>query len=46
MEVGRRHAGGTALMGLTVDVAVPDEVLAEIADAIGAERTRFIILPE
>jgi D-3-phosphoglycerate dehydrogenase / 2-oxoglutarate reductase len=46
MEVGRRHAGGTALMGLTVDVAVPDEVLAEIAAAIGAERTRFIVLPE
>jgi D-3-phosphoglycerate dehydrogenase / 2-oxoglutarate reductase len=46
MEVGRREAGGTALMGLTVDVPVPDEILREIADAIGAERTHFIVLPE
>jgi D-3-phosphoglycerate dehydrogenase len=46
MEVGRREAGGTALMGLTVDVPVPEEVLHEIADTIGANRTRFIVLPE
>jgi D-3-phosphoglycerate dehydrogenase len=46
MEVGRREAGGAALMGLAVDVPVPEDVLREIASAIGAERTRFIVLPE
>jgi D-3-phosphoglycerate dehydrogenase len=46
MEVGRREAGGTALMGLTVDVPVPEEILEQIASAIGAERTHFIVLPE
>jgi D-3-phosphoglycerate dehydrogenase len=46
MEVGRREAGGNALMGLTVDVPVPEEVLLEISTSIGADRTRFIVLPD
>jgi D-3-phosphoglycerate dehydrogenase / 2-oxoglutarate reductase len=46
MEVGRREAGGAALMGLTVDVPVSQDVLDEIASSIGAVRTRFIVLPD
>jgi D-3-phosphoglycerate dehydrogenase / 2-oxoglutarate reductase len=46
MEVGRREAGGAALMGLTVDVPVPQDVLNEITSSIGAVRTRFIVLPD
>ena len=46
MEVGRQAEGGNALMGMTVDTPVPQEVLDEIAQAIGAELTRFIVLPE
>jgi len=45
MEVGRKAAGGDALMGLTVDSPLSQEVLDEIATAIGADRTRFIVLP-
>jgi D-3-phosphoglycerate dehydrogenase / 2-oxoglutarate reductase len=46
MEVGRKAAGGTALMGMTVDTPVPQDVLDEIGVAIGADLTRFIVLPE
>lgn len=46
MEVGRQSAGGQALMGLTVDSPIPPDVVEEIARSIGAERTRFIVLPE
>jgi D-3-phosphoglycerate dehydrogenase / 2-oxoglutarate reductase len=46
MEVGRTGAGGDALMGLTVDGPLSQEILDEIAAAIGADRTRFIVLPE
>jgi D-3-phosphoglycerate dehydrogenase len=45
MEVGRREAGGTALMGLTVDSPLPAAVLRELERAIGAERARAIALP-
>ena len=45
MEVGRREAGGSALMGLTVDSPIPPEVLSEIERTIGAERVRSIVLP-
>jgi D-3-phosphoglycerate dehydrogenase len=45
MEVGRREAGGSALMGLTVDSPIPQEVLSEIERAIGAERARALVLP-
>jgi D-3-phosphoglycerate dehydrogenase len=45
MEVGRKEAGGPALMGLTVDVPIPSEVLRQIERAIGAERARFLVLP-
>jgi D-3-phosphoglycerate dehydrogenase len=42
MEVGRKAAGGDALMGLTVDSAVPAEVLASIAEAIDATTIRAV----
>jgi D-3-phosphoglycerate dehydrogenase / 2-oxoglutarate reductase len=45
MEVGRREAGGLALMGLTVDSPIPTPVLTEIAQAIGAQRARALQLP-
>ena len=44
MEVGRKAAGGDALMGLTVDSPVPTEVLASIADAIDAHTIRAVTL--
>ncbi|MGQ0668219.1 MAG: phosphoglycerate dehydrogenase [Actinomycetota bacterium] len=46
MDVGRKSAGGQALMGLTVDGPIPPDVVEEIARSIGAESTRFIVLPE
>ena len=45
MEVGRKQAGGLALMGLTVDSPIPADVLAKIEQAIGSKRARFIELP-
>jgi D-3-phosphoglycerate dehydrogenase len=45
MEVGRKSEGGDALMGLTVDAPIPSEVLAHIAETIGADRLRAITLP-
>jgi len=45
MEVGRKEAGGLALMGLTVDSPIPPEVLADIEKAVGTERARSITLP-
>jgi D-3-phosphoglycerate dehydrogenase len=45
MEVGRREAGGPALMALTVDVPIPADVLAGIEREIGAERARSLLVP-
>ncbi|MDP9331062.1 MAG: phosphoglycerate dehydrogenase [Actinomycetota bacterium] len=45
MEVGRKAEAGEALMCITVDTALPADVLAHIADAIEATRTRAISLP-
>jgi D-3-phosphoglycerate dehydrogenase len=44
MEVGRKAAGGDALMGLTVDSQVPPEVLQTVADAIDAHTIRAVTL--
>ncbi len=46
MEVGRKSAGGQALMGLTVDSSIPQEVIDRISREIGAGLTRSIVLPE
>lgn len=45
MEVGRKQAGGPALMALTVDSPIPATALAEIERTIGAERARSLVLP-
>jgi D-3-phosphoglycerate dehydrogenase len=49
MDVGRRPLGSAegmeALMCLTVDTAVEQHVLTDIAQAIDATRVRFIDLP-
>jgi D-3-phosphoglycerate dehydrogenase / 2-oxoglutarate reductase len=45
MEVGRKTAGGLALMGLTVDSPIPPEVLDRIVAEIGAERAQAIVVP-
>ena len=45
MEVGRKEAGGTALMGLSVDSPIPPSVLSAIEAEIGAERARSLNLP-
>jgi D-3-phosphoglycerate dehydrogenase len=41
-QVSRREAGGEALMVLTVDEAVDPQVLAEIAEIIGASAARAV----
>jgi D-3-phosphoglycerate dehydrogenase len=46
MDVGRPIRGGTALMGLVLDSAVPPQILTELAQVSGAEGIRFIQLPE
>ena len=44
MEVGRKAAGGDALMGLTVDSPVPTDVLRTVAAAIDAHTIRAVTL--
>ncbi len=45
MDVGRASRGGTALMGLTLDSGVAQDVIDEITSAIGGRAARFIVLP-
>jgi D-3-phosphoglycerate dehydrogenase / 2-oxoglutarate reductase len=44
MEVGRKAAGGDALMGLTVDSPVPPDVMRTVAAAIDAHTIRAVSL--
>ncbi|CAN5157312.1 phosphoglycerate dehydrogenase [soil metagenome] len=44
MQVGRREAGGEALIAMTVDSAIPAEVVEEIRSGIGATDARAIDL--
>ena len=44
MDVGRRAQGGDALMVLTVDSEVPNEVLDRVASAIEADHIRAVSL--
>ena len=44
MQVGRREAGGEALMSLTVDSAPPPEVMERIQAEIGAHDTTLVHL--
>jgi D-3-phosphoglycerate dehydrogenase / 2-oxoglutarate reductase len=44
MEVGRREAGGLALMGLTVDSPIPQEALEQIVETVGTKSARSIVV--
>ena len=44
MEVGRKEAGGLAIMGLTVDSPIPPQVLERIVEAVGMKSARSIVL--
>jgi D-3-phosphoglycerate dehydrogenase len=44
MQVGRREAGGEALMALTVDSSVDAELLSAVASAIGSARGSIVDL--
>jgi D-3-phosphoglycerate dehydrogenase len=44
MQVGRREAGGEAVIAMAVDSRVPPEILPEIAAEIGADEARAIDL--
>jgi D-3-phosphoglycerate dehydrogenase len=46
MEVGRKEAGGLALMGLTVDSPIPVEVLERIVETVGMKSARSIALDQ
>lgn len=46
MQVARRAAGGEALMSLTVDSAVPADLLAKTAEAVGATASSTVDLME
>ena len=46
MEVGRRSQGGLAVMVLTVDEPIPDDVFNEMTAKIGAQHAHFVIVPE
>lgn len=45
MQVSRSAKGGETLIALTVDSAIPAEVLTEISDAVGASWGRAVSLP-
>jgi D-3-phosphoglycerate dehydrogenase len=44
MQVGRDHEGGAAVVVLNVDSAVPADVLAAIASAVGAQTAQVVDL--
>ncbi len=44
MEVGRKEAGGLALMGLAVDSPIPEPALERIVQAVGTKTARSITL--
>src|SRR5688572_18803182 len=44
MEVGRKEAGGLALMGLTVDSPIPDDVIEQLVQSVGMKSARSIAL--
>src|SRR5213078_1668364 len=45
-QVARRGAGGLALMAVTTDTHIPQDVLDRIATEIGVDRARQVILPD
>jgi len=45
MEVGRKSQGGLAVMGLTVDEPIPEDVFNQMVKEIGAQHAHFVVLP-
>jgi D-3-phosphoglycerate dehydrogenase / 2-oxoglutarate reductase len=46
MDVGRPSRGGTALMALTLDTPVAQEIVDKISTAIGSPDAWFVVLPD
>jgi D-3-phosphoglycerate dehydrogenase / 2-oxoglutarate reductase len=46
MQVSRDHKGGHALVAMTVDSAIPPQLVEEIAVAISAESVRTVDLTD
>jgi D-3-phosphoglycerate dehydrogenase len=44
MQVGRRKIGGEAVMGINVDIPIPDEVMEEIKRIPDVNDSKFITL--
>lgn len=44
MQVSRDQRGGNALVALSIDTPIPDDILAEIDAALGAQRIRAVDL--
>lgn len=44
MQVGRKKIGGEALMGVNVDLPIPDNVIEEIKSGAGISFAKFMIL--
>jgi len=44
MQVGRNKAGGTAVMGVNVDEAIPRDVLSQIKEQAGIEEAWIVEL--
>jgi D-3-phosphoglycerate dehydrogenase len=44
MQVGRTHVGGQALMALTVDSVIPNDLIKVISEETGANLVRFVNL--
>ncbi len=44
MQVGRKKLGGEALMGVNVDIPIPDNVIEEIKNGAGISFAKFMIL--
>jgi D-3-phosphoglycerate dehydrogenase / 2-oxoglutarate reductase len=44
MQVGRRKIGGEAVMGINVDIPIPEEVMEEIRDIPDVKDSKFITL--
>jgi D-3-phosphoglycerate dehydrogenase len=44
MQVGRTQVGGQALMALTVDSVIPNDLIKVISEETGANLVRFVNL--
>lgn len=46
MDVGRKAQGGQAVMGLTLDSPLPEDVLSAIVEHVGAQHAHVVTLPD